>query len=175
MKIQPFSRTLPPGAGPVTRTGGSSIPRLIPRSGRRVGHFLAELAGMCAVMCLGGNVLCLAAFGAATAFGYPNLAQQEPELSVVIVTVCLALPMAAYMAIRGHGRRHNLEMTGTTIAVGAVLVGLIRFGVISTSGLDGWGTLFGMVCGPACLIMVVQMLISFGMYSGATRHHGSPA
>jgi hypothetical protein len=79
---------------------------------------------------------------------------------------CLSLPMAVCMAIRGHGWHQNVEMTGSTIAVGIVVIGLLRSGVISTSGLHTWHDLFGMVCGPACLIMIVEMLISVGMYSG---------
>jgi hypothetical protein len=74
--------------------------------------------------------------------------------------------MAVYMALRGHGRRHNLEMTGSTIAVGIVVIGLLWSGVIATSGLQNWHSLFGMICGPACLVMIVEMLISFNMYSG---------
>jgi hypothetical protein len=70
------------------------------------------------------------------------------------------------MAVRGHGRRHNLEMTGTTVGVGTAVIGLVWSGVVSTSGLQTWRDVFGLVCGPACLLMIVQMLISFNMYSG---------
>jgi hypothetical protein len=139
-----------------------------------VGRFLAELGGMCAVMCVGGSIASFASFQAASWLGYPNLVQQAPEFSAAIVTVCLALPMAVYMAVRGHGRRHNLEMTASTIAVGMVVIGLLASGAIAASGLQSWHSLFGLVCGPACLVMVVQMLISFNMYSGRVRHQ-SPA
>jgi hypothetical protein len=60
-----------------------------------VGRFLAELGGMCAVMCAGGMILSLAFFGAAARLGYPNLDRQAPEVSVLIIAVCLSLPMAA--------------------------------------------------------------------------------
>lgn len=52
---------------------------------------------------------------AASWLGYSGLARQAPELSAVIIAVCLSVPMAAYIAVRGHPRRHNLEMTGSTI------------------------------------------------------------
>lgn len=87
---------------------------------------------MCAVMCMGGLLLSFASFEIASALGYPNLAVQAPELSAAIVTVCLALPMAVYMAVRGHGRRHNVVMTGSTIGVGIVVIGLLWSGAIST-------------------------------------------
>jgi adenylate cyclase len=44
-------------------------------------------------------------FAIATALGYPNLAQQAPQLSAAIVTACLALPMAVYMAKHISRRR----------------------------------------------------------------------
>jgi hypothetical protein len=91
-----------------------------------VACFLAEMAGMCAVMCIGGSVLSLASFcdrqGGPRRSGNSNLAQQALELSAAIVTVCLALPMAAYMAVRGHGRRRNVVMTGSTAGVGIVVI-----------------------------------------------------
>ena len=124
---------------------------------------------MCAAMCGGGGILSFAAFAIASGLGYPNLVQQSPELSAVIITVCLAVAMAVYMAVRGHGRRHNLEMTGSTLAVGIVVIGLLWSGVISASGLHAWGDLFALICGPACLVMIVEMVISSGMYSGRAR------
>jgi hypothetical protein len=163
MRTQPTERT-PAPAPPATRS--PAVRAVTP-----VGRFLAELAGMCAVMCIGGSLLSLASFQIATALGYPNLAQQAPELSAAIVTLCLALPMAIYMAVRGHGRRHNVVMTGSTLGVGIVVTGLLWSGAISTSGLQTWQSLFGLICPPACLIMVVEMLISFNMYSGRARHH----
>ena len=87
----------------------------ISRAVTPVGRFLAELGGMCAVMCVGGSIVSFVAFQIATWLGYPDLVQQSLYLSIVLVAVCLSLPMAIYMAVRGHGRRHNVEMTGTTI------------------------------------------------------------
>jgi len=82
--------------------------------------------------------------------------------------------MAAYMAIRGHGRRHNLVMTASTIGVGLAVAGLLWSGVIAASGLPNWHGLFMLICGPACLVMIVEMLVSFNMYSGRA-HRQSPA
>lgn len=60
-------------------------------------------------------------------------------------------------------------MTGSTIGVGLVVIGLLWSGAISASALPGWHTLFMLICGPACLIMIAEMLFSFNMYSGRTR------
>jgi hypothetical protein len=161
---------------PVERTAPVTVPRKSPvsRTVTPVGRFLAELGGMCAVMCAGGGILSFASFGIASGLGYPNLVQQAPELSAAIITACLAVPMAAYMAIRGHGRRHNLMMTASTAGVGLVVIGLLGSGAIAASGLQNWHSLFGLICGPACLVMIVEMLFSFNMYSGRARRQ-SPA
>jgi len=162
MQTQPSERT------PILATAAEKSP--ISRTVTPVGRFLAELGGMCAVMCVGGSIVSFVAFQTATWLGYPDLVQQSLYVSVVLVAVCLSLPMAIYMAVRGHGRRHNLDMTGTTIGVGIAMVGLVWSGVISTTGLQTWRDVFGLVCGPACLLMIVQMLISFNMYSGRAKH-----
>jgi hypothetical protein len=160
---------------PAERTSATAARKRSPaRTVTPVGRFLAEVAGMCAVMCAGGGILSFVAFEAASGLGYPNLVQQSPYLSVVIITVCLSLPMAVYMAVRGHGRRHNLEMTATTAGVGLVVIGLLWSGVIAASGLHTRSDVYGLVCGPACLLMIVEMLVSFKMYSGRARHQ-SPA
>jgi hypothetical protein len=156
-------------AGKTPTSGTAAWKGSIPRTVKPAGRFLAELGGMCAVMCAGGGILSFAAFELAKGLGYPNLVQQSPEFSAFIVTVCLALAMAVYMAVRGHGLRHNLEMTGSTLAVGIVVIGLLWSGAISASGLHTWRDLFSMICGPACLVMIVEMVISFGMYSGRAR------
>jgi len=162
MRTQPAERT------PAPAPAATKSP--VSRTVTPVARFLAELGGMCAVMCIGGSVLSLASFAIATALGYPNLAQQAPELSAAIVTACLALPMAVYMAVRGHGRRHNVIMTGSTVGVGIVVIALLWSGAITTSSPQTWHSLFGLICGPACLIMIVEMLLSFNMYSGRARH-----
>lgn len=158
-----------------TKSATAARKRSVSRTVTPVGRFLAEVGGMCVVMCAGGGILSIAAFEAAKGLGYPNLVQQSPYLSVVIITICLSLPMAVYMAVRGHGLRHNLEMTATTIGVGVVVIALIGSGVIAASGLHTRSDLFGLVCGPACLLMIVEMLVSFNMYSGRARHQSRAA
>jgi hypothetical protein len=162
MSTQPAGRT----PAPVTAAAKGRSARTAGPGGR----FAAELGGMCAVMCLGGAVVSFAAFAAAGWLGYPGLARQAPGLSALIIAVCLAVPMAAYMAVRGHGRRHNVEMTGTTLGVGVLMAALLWSGVIPTTGVQNWHSLFMLVCGPACLLMIGEMLIGYGTYSARAGH-----
>jgi hypothetical protein len=50
------------------------------------------------------------------------------------------------MAVRGHGRRRNLVMTGSTAGVGIVVIALLWSGAISASGPQTWQSLFGLIC-----------------------------
>jgi hypothetical protein len=65
-------------------------------------------------------------------------------------------------------------MTATTAGVGLVVIVLLWSGVIAASGLHTRSDVFRLVCGPACLLMIAEMLFSFRMYTGRARHQ-SPA
>ena len=56
-------------------------------------------------------------------------------------------------------------------------VDLLWSGAISASGPQTWQSLFGLICPPACLVMVVETLLGFNkvLYSGRARHHRSAA
>jgi hypothetical protein len=45
----------------------------------------------------------------------------------------------------------------------------------STNDLQTWRDVFGLVCGPACLLVVIEMLLSFNMYSGRAHQHSQVA
>lgn len=55
---------------------------------------------MCLAMCF-GLLLSLLLFWAVAQLGYPDLRQQVPELSTLVIALLLALPMAAWMRVRG--------------------------------------------------------------------------
>jgi heavy metal-binding protein len=125
-------------------------------------HFLE----MCIVMCAGGAVLNIAVFGAAALLGHANLVAQAPELSILIITADLTLAMAGYMALRGHPVRHNVEMSGSTLVGGILLVGASWAEMLPVATLAGWPSLFAFMCGPLCLIMFVVMATRFEHYGG---------
>ena len=125
-------------------------------------HFLE----MCIVMCAGGSVLNIAVFGAAALLGYANLVAQAPELSILIIAVDLTLAMTGYMALRGHPIRHNVEMSGSTIVGGLLLIGALWAGMFPEATLASWPSLFTFMCGPLCLIMLVVMAVRFEHYGG---------
>jgi hypothetical protein len=144
-----------------TLSGAYTVP--LPVAIRRfVLHFLE----MCVAMCAGGGVLNFVIFAAAASLGYRNLVTQAPELSILIVAFDLALAMALYMALRGHPVRHNIEMSGSTIAGAVPFIGALWLGVLPQAQFDTWLSLFAFMCGPLCLLMLVVMAVRFDHYGG---------
>jgi hypothetical protein len=129
---------------------------------------------MCVAMCAGGAILTALVSKAGPALlGYPDLREQAPELALVVIAVILALPMAVWMRFRGMAWRPTLEMSGATIGLAIVLVGLAGLGVVADSSIREWvtGERVPSFCGPACVAMFVVMLFRLGLYTGRTGHH----
>ena len=136
--------------------------------GSQVWHFARHWLEMCVVMCVGGGILNGLLFLAGPGLiGYPDLRQRSPVLAVVVSGLVYALPMAAWMRVRGMAWRPALEMSGGVIAVAVVMIGAAGAGVVSGSSLRGWAMGF---CGPACGVMFVVMLFRLGLYTGRAGH-----
>jgi hypothetical protein len=89
---------------------------------------------MCAAMCVGGGILNGLIFVAGPALlAYPDPRQQSPELALLVIAVDFALPMAAWMRFRGMAWRPTLEMSGATIGVAIVMIGLDWLDVVQDS------------------------------------------
>jgi hypothetical protein len=131
----------------------------------QVGHFLRHYVEMCLAMCF-GLLLSVLLFWAAAQFGYPDLRQQLPELSILLIAFLLALPMAAWMLLRGMEWRPTLEMSGATFGLGIVLSGLAWLGVLPRSSL-----LQISLCCLACPLCFVVMLLRLDLYTGRKGHH----
>jgi hypothetical protein len=147
-----------------------------PRPGLRsqLWQFARHYLEMCVAMCVGGGILTALLFLAGPALlGYPDLREQAPELALVVVAFILALPMAAWMRFRGMAWRPTLEMSGATIGLAIVLVGLAGLGVVPDSSIREWvtGERVPSFCGPACAVMFIVMLFRLGLYTGRTGHH----
>jgi hypothetical protein len=134
------------------------IPGIVARAGYFIWHFLE----MCLAMCIGGIPLIVLFFVGAAKIGYPDLLEQSPELSVLVVGFILSLPMTAWMRYRGHEWRPTLEMASTTIILAILLVGLGWLGILARDSLFEWLTRF------ACPAMLIPMLFRLDLYTG---HH----
>ena len=130
-----------------------------------VGRFGFHFMEMCAVMCLGGGLLVAAFFGVAAALGMPDLRQQHPELSAFAIACILAAAMAAWMRFRAMGWRPTLEMAGSSVVSGLVLILAYWQGIISARAL------LPAVCALACVAMLAVMLVRIPLYASSHGGH----
>ena len=76
----------------------------------------------------------------------------------------LSVPMAAWMRFRGHDWRPTLEMSGATIVVWVLLIGIYWLGILPKTSLLEWQLSL------ACPVMAAVMLLRFNLYSGQMSH-----
>jgi glucose-6-phosphate-specific signal transduction histidine kinase len=126
--------------------------------------FIRHLLEMCLAMCIGGIPLIILFFVGAAKIGYPDLFQQSPTLSVLVVSFILSLPMVAWMRFRGHDWRSTLEMASTTIVLGVLLVTLSWLGILPESSL------FELLTRFACPVMLIPMFFRLDLYTGRSGH-----
>jgi hypothetical protein len=132
---------------------------------RAVGRFGLHLLEMCMVMCAGAVVLSVLFFGAAGLLGYTDLPRTAPELSVLVIALNLSVPMAAWMRYRGMAWRPTVEMAGSTMVVGLVLVAAYWMDLIAKDSLIEVQTSL------ACPVMIAVMLLRFRLYSSDHAAH----
>jgi hypothetical protein len=116
-------------------------------------------------MCISLGVLAALYFGAAAALGFSTEAWQDaPALSVLVVPAVLAGSMVVWMRFMGMEWRPTLEMAGTAIAAGAVVLTGYWLDIVPLNDL------LTSVCGVACLAMIGVMLFRVRLYAGHHAH-----
>lgn len=130
---------------------------------RRFGlHFLE----MCVVMCLGGVLLDIVVFTAVSWIAGVDFVARSTEVSILIVGVDAAIAMAAYMFVRGHPLRHNVEMSASAVVGAIVFVVALRLGWLPAASFATVPGILLSICGPICLLMFVVMAARFEHYGG---------
>jgi hypothetical protein len=137
----------------------------IPVEAERAARFGLHFLEMCAVMCLGGGLLIALFFGAAAFLGFSDLRQEDPALSALVVAVLLAGAMVGWMRFRRMDRRPTLEMAGSSVAAGVLLVVGYWLGFVPESAL------LPSVCVLACVAMVAVMLFRLPLYTSSHSAH----
>lgn len=132
---------------------------------RPAGRFGLHALEMCVVMCLALGLLGVVAGGAAAVFGISDVGQRVPALSAMVVASVLGASMMVWMRLRGMAWRPTLEMAGSSVAAGVLMVAGYWVGIVPA------GALIGSVCGVACVAMVAVMLFRFPLYSSGHHAH----
>ena len=103
---------------------------------RSTRHFIRHYAEMVLAMVLGVVVLGIPAemLLQAAGSGADDLERNAPAVLLLGMAVIMTVPMVAWMAYRGHGRRANAEMAASMLVPGVGVVGLLAAGVITDVG-----------------------------------------
>lgn len=134
-------------------------------AGRQAARFVIHVLQMCAVMCISMALLGLLIVGAAAVGGFSDPRQSAPVLSAVVVTLTLAGAMVGWMRFMAMGWQPTLEMAGLTMLAGVAMITGYAIGIVPASRLTSG------VCGLACVVMIVDMLVRFRLYASHTARH----
>ena len=143
----------------IERSAAVTTASTISRS-RRTAHFLWHYLEMCAPMCIGFAVGDLVYFSAAEQQGYSEPFTQLPELSVLVVTFTMTVPMMVWMLVRGMPRRATAEMSAVMPALAIVLLALGWLAIVPE------GDLALLEHGLMMPAMLVPMFFRVDLYTG---------
>lgn len=134
-------------------------------------HFIRHYLEMVVAMFLGMVVLGIPAeFGLqAAGSSMDELHTDAPALMLGGMGVIMTVPMVAWMAYRGHGRRPNAEMAASMIIPTLGVIALLGAGVVTDMGQ--LMAIQHVVMLPS---MLVAMLLRRAEYSGH-HHHAAHA
>ena len=131
----------------------------------RFGRFMLPFFEMCAPMCVGFALGDLVYFWAAGKFGYSQPFKDLPELSVLVVTCTMTVPMVAWMVYRGMPGRPIAEMAAVMPVLGAALLALGWLSVLPRGDLALWEH------GLMMPTMLVPMSVRLDLYTSKHSHH----
>jgi hypothetical protein len=127
---------------------------------KKAGRFALHFVEMCVPMCIGFAVGDLVYFWLAGLAGYSAPFADLPVLSVVVVTVSMTAPMAAWMLYRGMPRRVVIEMSA---AMPILAIALLMMGWLGAVPMENLALLEHALMMPA---MLVPMLLRPDLYTG---------
>ena len=136
------------------------VPRIAPFTRHLIEMLVAMAAGMVVLGLVLATVLGLA--------GAPTALDDRPILELVVMAIEMTLPMAAWMAYRGHRRLDVAEMSASMLVPAAVLAGAALGGIVGPHDAMG-------IYHPLMLVaMLGLMLARFDTY-GTHAHHAHAA
>jgi cytochrome bd-type quinol oxidase subunit 2 len=100
-------------------------------------HFVRHYLEMVVAMFLGMAVLGVPAGWALSAMGidWSGLTDDYPALMFLGMATTMTLPMVAWMAYRGHGRRANAEMSASMFVPTFAVIGLLWADLLTDLGM----------------------------------------
>ena len=163
----------PIGRAPIDRGSGIGQHRAMdepharhaPAARHSAWAFTRHLVEMLLAMAIGMTIFGLVDSAVLRAVGLGSL-RVQPSVDLVLMSLEMTVPMAAWMAFRGHPRRDTIEMSGSMLVPAALLVALGTVGVLGTMDAE-------MAYHPIMLVaMVGLMLARRDVYAASHHAHG---
>jgi hypothetical protein len=98
-------------------------------------HWFGHLIEMVLVMLIGMQVLFGEYAAVVNALGYGDPILRLPEVSTVVMSLTMAVPMALWMDYRGHHRRGVVEMSAAMVLPAVAVLGAGAVGIVSRADL----------------------------------------
>jgi NhaP-type Na+/H+ or K+/H+ antiporter len=116
-------------------------------------------------MCLANWLMLTLFFGSVAGLSLSGFRQDFPALSVLLMTAVLGAAMAVPMRLMKMAWRPTLEMAGTSVAAGVVLIAGFWLGLVPEAAL------IPAACGAACVAMIAVMLFRLPLYASSHADH----
>jgi hypothetical protein len=143
-----------------TTAMGRSLGRVAPPA-----RFLLHVLEMSVLMVLGMMLFDGLADQLRTVASYRAAFRSGADLDILGDALFMSLPMVVWMLVRGHNRRHSLEMGASMFVPGLAIVVL---GWLGADRSAPW--LRDSACGIMCLGMLAYMLAHYGHFSATAGH-----
>lgn len=125
----------------------------VPAADHRGQEPARQLAEMLLVMLAGMMVLAVPAAAIERALGYPDLGTTMPAAATLVMAAEMTLPMALWMAFRGHHRRGVMEMSAVMAVPAIALAAAGAAGLVSPLASES-------AYHPAMLVAMVAYLLA---------------
>jgi hypothetical protein len=136
-----------------------------PSFASKVGRFLLHFLEMQIPMGLGMFVYAVWIRQLRASPSYAVAFQRGSDLSIILDGLLMTVPMVVWMLVRGHDRRHSIEMGAAMLAPG---IAIILLGWIGVGAYLPW--LAKAACPIMCLGMLVYMLYRRDHFTGSVDH-----
>jgi hypothetical protein len=120
---------------------------------------------MCVAMCLANWLMLTLFFGSVAGVTLSGLREDKPALATLLMTAVLGAAMAVPMRLMRMPWRPTLEMAGSSVAAGGVLIAGFWLGLVPEAAL------IPASCCAACVAMIAVLLLRLPLY---TSSHAAP-
>ncbi|HEX5512308.1 MAG TPA: hypothetical protein VFX41_11375 [Actinomycetales bacterium] len=125
------------------------------------GRVALHLGSMCIAMCLANWLMLTLFLGSLAGVTLSGFRQDFPTLATLVMTAVLGAAMAVPMRLMKMAWRPTLEMAGSSVAAGVVLIAGFWLGLVPEAAL------IPASCCVACVAMIAVVLLRLPLYTSS--------